>query len=397
MLLILGTTMHTLRLIIESVFCYFIYSRKSKNNTFQKLNVKKIAMFSSAYTILLSVYMYFFDDYTIYRLVSVFLMFVYFWFNDKENKISNIKKWSYILTFSIFINLILEFSHFIGYIISLSFMKYTNLYDLKSTNFILAFLYYFSILVFHSCFIFFMYRFHFIKMQDIKNISVIKQIPILFGLCLSSVIYIKYHYNQTYGELHSSVLLWILMFLLPIYLGFYHALSKLAELKNMKRNELYDINLEEKIEQPLLCKVFSLDQYRCEHKPCAAKYEADKIAFKRVLRRLGVHSGFKGFTQLVFSLLLTKNFLNYSKGWTIENNVINYIALATGDKPSEIRKDFGNIIRKVWLLEDLQVIKNEYANTNNIEDNPPSVDEFLVHMAKKPVVDEAYMLNEQMF
>ncbi len=380
---------HAIRLIIESIFCYFVYNHKNKSVIFQKYSVKKLAIFSFAYVTSPLLYMHFFMNYYVTcRLVSVIVIFAYFWIENLiENKKvikSDLKHWSYILTFSVFISLMAEFSHFMGYIINRSCWQWLNMYNSRYASFTSSLLYYTIMLTLHSGFMFLTYKFRFIKMRDIKNLSVHKQIPLLFGLCLSTIIYIKYCYYQIGNNIYQNVFIWLLMFLLPTYLGFYLMLSKLTGLINVKKNCKADENIFIWIFNPSMTETFHINIYDSES--FTPTFESNKLAFKRKLAKLGVDSSCKGFSSLVFCLILTKLFIGF-KGWNFERDIFGQASIVIDIPFSEIRKDIENIIRKTWLLEEPEKLIDGYYRpccNRDLYDNSqlPTVEEFLVCMAK---------------
>lgn len=387
-ILLFATFLHTLRLIVESIFCYFVYNCKNKNETFQKCSVKKIAIFSSVHVTMLSLYRHLFTDYITYRLVSVLIIFAYFWIENRiENKrieSNNARNWSYILTFAVFITLMTEYSYSMSHIIVRFSWKLLDMYDVSITNLLLDKLYRFTILSMHICFIFLIYKFRFIKMRDIKNLSVYKQIPVLFGLCLSTIVYIKYSYIQLDNDPYRDIFLWIFMFLLPTYLGFYWMLSKLSQLINVKKNYSADENIFIWIFNPSMIETFHLNIYDSEL--FTPTYEFNKLNFKRKLARLGIDNSCKGFSSLVFCLILTKLFMGL-KCWSFERDVFGQASIVIDIPFPEVRKDIENIIKKTWLLEEPKKLIDGYyrpcCNRDLYDDSqPPTVEEFLVCMVK---------------
>ena len=335
-----------------------------------------MAIFCYVHVALLSLYRYFFTDVVTYRLVSVLIIFAYFWIeNWIENKKfirSNIKSWSYILTFSIFISLLTECSFFTGYIINRYSWKLSGMYaSTKTTN---LELYRFVALALHLCLMFLIYKFRFIKTKDIRNLSVHKQIPILFGMCLSTVIYIKYNYQLIDNDTYRNILIGVLLFILPTYLGFYWNSCKLTRLKNIDQNYILDGIIETMVRIPIYFAVINI-------KPFTYMYEKDKITFRKKLEKLGINHGYKGYSQLVLSLIIVNHFegddLNF------EAHIFRRVSRFTGIEPETIYDNINNIIKKTWFQETPEVLKYGYEHVDDIEDNPPTVKDFLIHMAKK--------------
>ena len=333
-------------------------------------------MFCSVHVALLTLYRHLFADFVIFRLVSVLVIFAYFWtenwIDNKKSKKSNIKGWSYILTFSIFISLITECSYFTGYTINRFFWQLSGMYaSTKTTNLELYRLIYLAL---HLFFMFFTYKFRFIKTRDIRNLSVHKQIPILFGMCLSTVIYIKYNYQLIDNEAYRNILIGVLLFILPTYLGFYWNSCKLTRLKNIDQNYILDGVIETMMRIPVYCAIINIQ-------PLTYIYEKDRIIFKKKLEKLGIDHGYKGYSQLILCLIIITHF--ESDDLNFEVNVFRNVSRFTGTEPETIYENIKNIIKKTWFQETPEVLKYGYEYVDNIKDNPPTVKDFLIHMAKK--------------
>lgn len=377
-ILLFVTFIHTLRLFVESIFCYAVYNYRDKDSNFKKYNIKKMAIFCSVYVTSLSLYRLLFTDFVIYRLISVFIIVAYFWtenwVENKKSKRKIFKDWSYILTFSIFINLLTECSYFIAYTTNRSCWQWSNMYDLRYENFPNILSYYTIQSTLHFCIMFLIYRFHIIKMKDIRNLSAHKQIPIIFGMCFLTVIYIKYNYQLIDSEFYHNILIGVLLFMLPTYLGFYWTSCKLTRLKNIDQNYILDGIIETMVKIPIYCASINI-------KPLTYMYEKDKITFRNKLEKIGIDHGYKGYSQLVLSLIIISHF--EGDNLNFEKNVFRYVSLFTGAKPKTIYDNINNIIKKTWFQEPSENLKYGYDYIDNVEDNPPTVNDFLIHMAKK--------------
>ncbi len=379
-ILLFITVVCTLRMFIESIFCYAIYTCKDQNINFQKCNIKKMVMFCSVHVTILSLYRLLFTDFVTYRLISVLIIFAYFWVENrvenKKFKKSHIKNQIYILTFSIFISLLTECSFFIGYTINRSGWQWLKIYDVRYANFQNSLLYYAIQLTLHFSVMFLVYKFNFIRMKDIRNLSIHKEIPILFGLCLSTVIYIKYNYQLIDNKFYQDILIGILLFTLPIYLGFYWNSCKLTRLKNIDQNHILDAVIENMVRIPIYCAAINI-------KPLAYMYEKDRIIFKKKLKKLGIDHGYKGYSQLVLSLIIVNHF--EGDNLNFETNVFQHVSRFTGTESRIIYNNINSIIQKIWFQETSENLKYGYSYVDSIEDNPPTVNDFLINIAKKPV------------
>ena len=111
-------------------------------------------------------------------------------------------------------------------------------------------------------------------------------------------------------------------------------------------------------------------------------YEKDKITFKKKLEKLGINHGYKGYSQLMLSLIIISHF--EGDNLDFEKNVFSYVSRFTGTEPKIIYNNINSIIQKTWFQENPEDLKYGYDHIDNIEDNPPTVNDFLLHMATKP-------------
>ncbi len=229
------------RYLFEAVFCYMIFTKEhSYNNcvndaSFKKQNLKNAIYFCLTYfSIVFSFYILF--DHPLIRLVSTLLLFFYFGWKNK--KVAVLK---YILTFSIFISVLIECSYLISYSlfyhgIQLFFKSpHRTVYTVIDKNLIL----FMSLInTLHFCFVLVIYKANFIKMKTIKALSIYKRVPISFFVCLLTIIYLKHIAQQTSSENAwiTTMLCNTLLFILPVFLIFYQLISKYAELKNRDKN-----------------------------------------------------------------------------------------------------------------------------------------------------------------
>lgn len=367
-MIIITYVFYSIKFLIESIFCYAVYN-KYQNKDFQSYGnkIKKIVGFSFIHTALLLLYSCSVLGFITYRLVSVFIIFMYFLIQNKK-----IKDWCFILIYSLFISLIIEFSNFIGYKINyfgIQFLKIPE--NIIDANLILIM---YVSLALHSCILILVYKIDFIKIKTIKKLSSQKLIPILFLCCLSMFIYIKYHIKnlQSYNEFYE-ILSTILLFFLPIFLCFYTIINKLIRLKNIDQNETEGILTENVISIgiPVINAVINLN---------LDKYEKDKSIFKKKLERLNINHGYQGYNQMILCLAIIKHFTGDELA--LEENVFRYVSRITKVHSNVIYNNIKNIIEKTWIQADPEILKEEY-DMINIENGCPDVKDFLVYVARK--------------
>jgi hypothetical protein len=226
----------------------------------------------------------------------------------------------------------------------------------------------------HFCFMLLIYKTNFIKTRTIKKLSMYKKIPILFGMCLLTVIYLKYEGKQ--APVADSWFVWILcnafLLVLPTYLGFYWVLNNIVELKNIKHNENIDNRLEYAAQTAVFSSLMNLN-------PDSGAYEKERRNFKRKLANLHIDHGCKGFAELVMCLITVK----YFEGDNLScENIIEKVSRLTKISSTEIIENITYIIKKTWFLEESNVFEEYYhKHIAKEEINIPTVEDFLIHMA----------------
>lgn len=378
--------MDIIKYLIESIFCYAVCSEsigiKSR---------KKIFVFSAIYVTALTLYRCFITYNPTIKLISFLTILSYFWLENqiehrRFNKKSNIKNWNYILTFTVFISLMMECCYFTSSVVNRFSWQWLGVYDLSEKSMLLDTVYRSIILILFSFFTLLVYKIRFIKIRDIKNLSSHKEVFIFFGLCLLTVIYIKYHYLQLGVSFYGSTLAWIFLFLLPTCLGSYIIFKKFAEIINKLQNYIAKDQIFQWIVHPPSNTNFIVN-VGGDTLSFLDKYEYVTSGFIQRLHALGINSGCKGYSSLVFCLFVT-SMLRGTKDWNFRKNVFGMAEELLGLNQGKVCKDIENILKKTWLLNDFETLESEYYNfcflRNYREDSaPPSVEEFLINMVKK--------------
>lgn len=334
----------------------------NKNKIF---NIKKITYFVSVYTMLLSI-CGFILGFIICRPISILIMLTYFLIENKK-----IKEWRFVLTYTLFISLILEFSNFAGYRINYFCMQLLGISETATdTNLLLVM----SIsLALHFCILILIYKINFIKINTIKELSTQKLVPIFFTLCLSMFIYIKYQIKQmqSYSYFYE-VLSAILLFFLPIFLCSYIILHKLVRLKNIDHNE---------VEGTVTENIFALNipAINAVTNLSSDVYEKDRKIFKRKLAKLEINHGCQGYNQIILALAIIKHFTGDEL--ILEENVLRHVSRITKVPARLIRNNIEDTIKKTWLHVDSEILEQEYTEDYTGRKRP-EIKDFLVYIAK---------------
>ncbi len=352
------------RFLIESIFCYYIYGENEDKN-FGDHKIKKITRFSSIYIALLLLYNSFAIDVVTYRFTSVFIMFAYFLIESKKNK-----DWRFILTYSFFINLVLESSNYIGYKINCFSMQLLGISEAimdKSIPLFMSFA-----LAIHFCVLLLIYKINFVKIKTIKILSIQRLSPMFFSLCLTVFLYIKYQLKVLpYGKFYN-IMSMILMLYLPLLMGFYLIINKLVRLKNIDKNQIEDILTKDTISFgiPVINAVINFN---------LSTYEKDRKFFEKKLAKLNINHGYQGYNQMILCLAIIKHFTGGEL--IFDENILRYASRITRVQQNMIYNNIKNIIEKTWIQVDLEVLQKE-CEFIDAEDGCPEVKDFLICMAK---------------
>ena len=387
------------RFLAEGIFIYLIVNNINNQNvckSFNTLSKKKILLFSSFYVfVVLSVDIIslMFSTYGIYlfRLASVLLVFFYSYYKQRkaqENLVSNYNNtqniW-YALTIAVILALAAESFNYISYMLVHKFFVLMGIYDTVRSVDLLHQLYR-TLAVFLDAFLMFLvYKFRFIKMKDIKDMSMHKRIPISFAFCLTSSLYIEFICDKMFLLApHREALLWTLALTLPSYIGFYITTAKLTRLLSIKSNATADENILMWIFNPSVIETTHLNIYDSD--AFMSNFESKKLAFKKRLKKLGINNSCRGYSELIFCLILTKLFIGL-KGWTFEKDILGQASLVTDVPISRLRKDLENIIEQIWCTSEAEDLINGYYlpyHSSNTYDQcrHPKIEEFLMSIAK---------------
>ena len=194
-------------------------------------------------------------------------------------------------------------------------------------------------------------------MKNIKAMSAYKRIPISFGLCLMSMIYLDYFYNSfpvSIVNCKCDILLWIMAFILPSYIGFYLTTTYLTRLISIKTNYKVDIYIHIwffNLSLPMF-KTTGLSVY--DSNTFMLNFESKKMTIRNKLRKLGITDDYKGYSELVLCLFLTSLFVGL-KGWSFEKNVFWQASLIIDMPAPKLRKNIEDIIDQVWTTGEVEL------------------------------------------
>lgn len=388
------------RFFVEGIFIYLIINNINQQKVCKDSkhwSKKKMLLFSSFYTLIvlpvsIVALIFFIYDIFLFRLASVSLVFFYSYYKQRtnhKNLVINYKCIQHVwcaLTNAIILVLAVHSFNDIGYILSRNFFILTGIYDTVHNVDVLYQLYKMTFVFLDAFFMFLAYKLRFIKIKDLKNMSLHKQIPISFGFCLLSIIYIDTVYDHMPPSIgpYRETLLWSTALILPVYIGFYLTVTHLTRLINIKENTAADENILIWIFNPSIIETKHLNIY--DSNTFMANFESNKLTFKRKLKKLGIDNKQKGYTELIFCLILTKLFIGL-KGWSFERDIFWQASLVIDVPVAKLREDIANIIEQVWNTKEAKTLIDgyylPYHNCHTYNQNKhPNVEDFIMSIAK---------------
>lgn len=388
----------TFRSFAEGAFIYLLLSTNINNSKApQKVtpfNKKKMFIFASICSLMAIPLSAFLDTGGIYRLVLSVLIFFYFWHKQQKNhknliiNYNGMQDMRYALTTAIILALAVHSFNSISHMLLHTTFVLTGIYDAVCSVGIYYELYKTATMLIDILLMFVVYKLNFIRMKDIKTMSAYKWVPASFGFCFISMVYIGYTY-YIFGDIpltinYRNTLLWTMALMLPTYIGFYLTTTNLTRLLSLKENYAADENIFIWICNPSIIETNHLDIY--DSNIFMANFESRKLDFKMKLKKLGINNEYKGYSELIFCLILTKLFMGL-KGWSFERDVFLQAALVIDIPLPKLRKDIENIITQVWLTNEAETLINGYYlpchNSNTYDQKKqPNVEEFLMNIAK---------------
>ena len=104
------------------------------------------------------------------------------------------------------------------------------------------------------------------------------------------------------------------------------------------------------------------------------------------MKKLGINNEYKGYSELVFCLILTKLYLGL-KGWSFEKDIFWQASLVTDVPLSKLRKNIDNIISQVWTTNEAETLIDgyylPYHNSHTYDQKRhPNAEDFLMSIAK---------------
>jgi hypothetical protein len=364
-----------------------VYNGKNKGIN-KNYKFGKILSFSFMYTILTGIYSYFtrIDSTTIsatHLLFSAIFIFTYFCI---ENKKWDFKNCSYILAFSVFLNLVKECS----YTISFKTIQFTSVFVKLPNSILINIVSAIFVLILHAGILFAFYKKDFIEKKTLKTFSAHWEFLVFLIVCLGSVVCAKQYFiqQQNLGTAFFETFSYVLLFILPIHLGFYRIVSKYVGLQNKDNNHVINLQFFDWLLHHADRK-FSVINTARGSLAALNKYEFVTSGFAKSLTALEMDSSCKGFSELLFSMFLTsmsvdiKN-IDYKKDvFDVVEEALNY-PKGCGIVKNHIEK----MIKKSWLTVDCEIWDKEYfdacfSSVASLEKKAPSAQEFLFNMVRK--------------
>lgn len=376
----------------EGVFIYLLLNTNTNRQYINKARLLIFALICSLTAVLFSVFL---NLAGLYRLIL--LVFVFFYFRHKQRRnysdlviscVNTKNDIVYSLTTAIVLVLAVHSFNYISHMILHSSFVLSGIYGTVCSVDIFYQLYKTMNVFLDVLLVFLTYKFRLINMKDIKAMSLTKWAPISFGFCLLSMFYIGHTYYILYDIPLTSefrnTLLWIMAFILPSYIGFYVAITRLIKLLNLRVNTNDDTNIHVWLSNPSVLDLPSLCVYNLDE--LLSDFEMRKLDIKRILNKLGINDECKGYSELILCLFLTR-LLVHLKGWRFDIDIFLPASLIIDIPVSKLRENLECIIERIWTTTEVAVLIDEYylpyhQATSCNPKNRPTVEEFLSNVAE---------------
>ncbi len=354
-----------IRYLINGLFSVFMF--KNSESTIFVRNV----IFSIIYTTSLSCFKFFINDSPIITFVSTIILAVCLAFGNKF-KIDRI-----ILTYSIFVNCILECIHFLIFgVVSLAIAalripeitRHQPERLLVGRAVVLA-LYIISILV--------VYKFFKIGIISICRLTDYKIFSIFLSLVLCVIIYLKYCIKCTYlNQIHNILSLVFIFFIILSLIFIFSSKAFLEKIDNFKKSKLNPAIEEAKLQK---------GKGYAGMKFVSKKLNSEMYYFQKELENIGMDTEDKKSKQISFCAVLLSHEEN-PRNANMRPMIYSCLGEILDRQPKSIESNIGNALQNHWSSfssQKLKKIEQNYHGPISTEHGAPTPKEFLLYLVEK--------------
>ncbi len=354
-----------IRYLISSYFVFSIFNN-SKKHSFKITTIQSILC-----TISLIIFKVFVIDNPIITFVSAIIIFGCLFLKN------NLKIWKIMLTYSLFMSCVLEYSHFIIFEIVSNIWKYFNFPEAKYANYTSLLLFRTVVLLLYVLTILLIYKLHKIDIISVCMLSNYKLFPIFFIISTVVIVYLKYHIKYSLSnEFHNilSIVFVSLISLTLIFILLSRKFLKIIEAFHKKK-------INHAVEEAKLHKNTGYVGLIFVSKELNAQMKY----FQNQLSIIGIDTEDRKAKQLVHCNVLVNQEENPE-----QVNILSGIYFYTGEilglQPKSVEMNISNLLKNHWSSRDskvLKMIEENYHGPVSPKNGAPTPKEFLLYLVTK--------------
>lgn len=375
--LILLTLISIIRYLISGSFAFSIFNN-SKKYPFKVTGIQSIL-----YTISLTVFKTFVIDNPIITLISAMAIFGCLFL---KNKMETPKT---MVTYSLFIACMLEYTHFIIFEGVSNVWKYFEFPEAKYDNYTSLLLFRVTVLLLYALIIMLIYKFDQINIKSVCKLSNYRIFRIFFIIALGVIVYLKHHIKYTISnEFHDILSIIFVSFIVLTLIFTFSSKNFLEIIEAFHKRKINPAIEEAKLQKDkgYTGLIFELKELNSQ-----MKY------FQHELYIIGIDTEDKKAKQLVHCNVLINQEENPEKV-----NMISDIYFYTGEilklQPKSVEMNISNLLKNHWSSRNPEIIKKieqNYHGPVSEKNGAPTPREFLLYLVEKYREDNKVIKNTE--
>lgn len=368
-----------IRYIISGVFVFNIFNNP-KNFIF-----KNVVLPSMIYTSVLISFKLFVADKPIITSISVITIFACLILNKKKNA------WNYSFTFSLYMVCLLEYSHFLIFLIVSNVWKRLGIPEVTFAQPERLFISRAIILILYAIATFLIYKFDRIDIKSVCKLSNYIVFPMFFIIALGVVIYLKYHIKYTISNEFHDILSIIFVSFIVLTLIFIFSSKKFLEtIEKIQKKKTNPAIEEAKLQKD---NGFAGLIFESKELNFQMKY------FQHEMCTIGIDTEDKKAKQLAHCAVLL-NQEESSRKINMISGIYFYTGKILGLQPKSVETNISNLLKTHWTSFNPKILKKieqNYHGPISEENGAPPPREFLLYLVKKYREDNPINENKQVY
>ena len=356
-----------IRYLINGFLAFSIFSN------FKKSGFRKAILPSLIYTFSLTAFKVFIIDNPIVTVISVIMIFLCLLLENK------FKDWNFLLTYSLFVSCVLEYSHFLIFktvsIVrnALQLPEVTYTIDLKLIIFRA------TVALLYALALFLIYKFSLTDLEVVSKLSNYKVVPIFLSVALSIIIYLKHYIKYTLSNEFHDILSILFVFFAVIFFIFIASSKRFIKMIDKFNEKKINPAIEEaKLQKG---KRYAGMNFISE------KLKSEMECFKDELEKIGMDKQDHGSLQIAFAAVLLKHEED-PENVALRSKIYFYISEILEIQPTTVESNISNSLKRHWNLSDKKIIskiEENYEGTISEKNGAPTPKEFLTYIVKKVI------------